>query len=322
MSKAVKKVARIALPVIGTIVAPGIGTALGSALSGASLAAIGGAVGGGLGGAIGGGGIKGALTGAALGGVGGYIGGGGLGSVAGTPLATTSGQAALQGPTAGTGILGSITRTGIGSSLARALPSSGGSLFGGGLTSPLGIGNTLLSLNQADAAEEAAKLQAQSVDRAIQTQQQNTAPYRQLGEDAIGRINEIQNDRAGFIQNNELYQSLANDAEQRLLANQAAKGKVGSGGTAAALQEQLLNIGNGLVNQEINQLQGQAGIGANAAVGAGNQISNLQVQQGNAQAAGQIGQANALSSGYQNQINTLLALQSLNKTPVYQPASI
>lgn len=315
MSKTVKKVASIALPVIGTIVAPGIGTALGSSLSGAALGAIGGAVGGGLGGAVSGGGLKGIATGAALGGVGGYIGGGGLGSVAGTPLATTTGNAALQGPTAGTGLLGSISRTGIGSSLIRALPTTATSPGSLALTA----GNLFTSLNQADAAEDAADKQIEFARQANAQQRADSAPYRQFGEEAISQINNIQNDRAGFIQNNELYNSLAADAERRLLANQAAKGKVGSGGTAAALQEQLLNIGNGLVNQEINQLQNQATLGQNAAVNAGTTSANLLTQQGNAAAAGEVGQANALSAGYQNQINTLLALQSLNKTPVYQP---
>lgn len=317
MSKSVKKIASIALPIIGTIVAPGIGTALGSTLSGAALGAIGGAVGGAAGGLVSGGGLKAAAVGAALGGAGGYIGSGGLGTVAGSSLAQTTGNAALQGPTAGTGIIGAATRTGIGSSLARALPSSSSSLF-----SPqsiaLGIGNQLIAGDQADAAEEAARLQSEAADRAIQTQQTNTAPYRQLGEQAVGQIENIQADRAGYLQNSPFYQSLAADAERRLLANQAAKGKVGSGGTAAALQEQLMTLGSGLINNDINQLQNQASIGGNAAVGAANQVSNLQTQQGNAQAAGTVGASNAYATGYQNQINTLLALKSLNQTPMYQ----
>ena len=77
MSKSVKQVAAIALPIGLSLVAPGIGTALGSTLGAATLAGIGGAVGGGIGGAITGGGVTGALKGAAIGGVGGYLSGGG-----------------------------------------------------------------------------------------------------------------------------------------------------------------------------------------------------------------------------------------------------
>lgn len=78
LSKFLKRAAKVALPVLGTIVAPGIGTALGSTLGTAALSGIGGAIGGGVGGALDGGGLKGALTGAALGGAGGYVAGGGL----------------------------------------------------------------------------------------------------------------------------------------------------------------------------------------------------------------------------------------------------
>lgn len=76
--KAIRKVAKIAAPVLGTLLAPGIGSALGSTLSSATLGGVGGALGGGVGGAMGGGGVGGALKGAALGGVGGYLSSGGL----------------------------------------------------------------------------------------------------------------------------------------------------------------------------------------------------------------------------------------------------
>jgi hypothetical protein len=320
MSKAVKTIASIALPVIGTIIAPGIGTALGSSLSSAALGGIGGAIGGAAGGAVSGGGTKSILTGAALGGAGGYIASGGLGKAAGSTLAETTGNAALQGPTQGTGVIGKVTQTGIGSSLARGASSLTGAINPASLA--LTAGNILASGNQANAARDAAGIQANSVNQAIQNQNQATAPYREFGENAINEINTIQQDPAGYINNNPLYNSLADDAERRLLANQASKGKVGSGGTAAALQEQLLNIGNGLVSNQVNTLQNQVNTGANAATGNATNTSNLITQGGNAAAAGEIGSANAISSGYQNSINTLLALQSLNKTPSYQQVNV
>lgn len=329
MSKAVKSIAAIALPIVGTIIAPGIGTALGSSLSAATTAAVGGAIGGGLSGAVSGGGIKGIAKGAALGGLGGYVGAGGfsglgeagslasgvtkvgeIGGKIGSEALKTATQGASTAATAG-----STAGSSIFSKLTQAIP---GKLLDPGRLA-LGIGNQLVAGEQAEAAEEAARLQAEAAQRGIDIQQQNSQPYRELGENAVNQINTIQADKAGYIQNNELYQSLAKDAEQRLLANQAAKGKVGSGGTAAALQDQLLQIGNGLVNQEVGQLQSQASIGGNAATGSANQISNLQTQQGAAQAGGVIGAGNAQTSGYQNQINTLLALQGVNKTPEYQP---
>jgi hypothetical protein len=162
-----------------------------------------------------------------------------------------------------------------------------------------------------DAAKEAARIQAGAVDKAIATQ----APYSELGTSALRQIQQIQQDPAAYIQNNGFYKGLADDAQQRLLANQATQGKLGSGGTASALQQALLNLGNGLVDQKINQLQTQVNTGQ---VSAGT-TSNLITDKGAAQAAGTVGSSNALQTGYQNQINTILALQNLSRAPSYQP---
>lgn len=295
MSKGIKRVASIALPIVGAVVGGPVG------------AAIGGAIGGGMNG----GGLKGAL----IGGIGGYASAGltsGLiGAPAGATLGQVTGNAALQGPTLGSGIRGALTGGGI-RALGTGITSAASSL-----ASPIQglsqIGNLLMTKESADAAKEAARLQQQGIDAAAQGQQ----PYTQLGADAVSKINQIQKDPAGYIQNNQFYSSLAKDAERRLLASEAAKGKVGSGGTAAALQDQLLQLGNGLVNQEINRLQGQANTGQASA----NTVSDLAVGRGNAGAAGVVGQNNAYQSGYQQSIGGLLALQDLNKTPPFNPTA-
>lgn len=287
MSRAIKTVARIALPIAGNFFAPGIG----------------GIIGGALGGALGGGGIGGAILGAATAGLSSGLGGSLIGAPAGASLAQTTGNALLQGPTAGSGLLGVATGGNfgpIGNSLTQA--ATGG--FSPGRL--LGIGNQLFAQEQADTAEEAARIQSQALNRAIDANQQALAPYQTLGADSVARIQEIQADPVAYIQNNPLYQNLAQDAERRLLANQAARGKVGSGGTAAALQEQLLSIGNGLVNQELSRLQGQAGLGAGAAGDLGDRVDNLLALQGDVNAAGQVGRLGALARGYENQVNTFL----------------
>jgi len=284
MSKSIKTVASIALPIVGSLV--------------------GGPIGGAIGGAIGGG-INGGIPGAVLGAAGGYASSGLVGNVAGTPLETATGQAGLYGPTQGSGVLGAVTGGGI-RALAPSISTSSSII--GGLSS---VGNQLLTQENANAAKKAAQLQSASIDKALITQQ----PYQNLGSDAVTQIQQIQDDPTGYIKNNELYNSLANDAERRLLANQAAKGKVGSGGTAAALQDQLLQIGNGLVNQKINTLQQQATIGQ----GSANNAANLITGQGAVNAAGVVGQSNAYTKGYDNQINTLLALQNLGRPVVYAP---
>lgn len=292
MSGMLKQIASIALPIVGT--------------------ALGGPIGGAIGGAIGGG-LSGGLPGAAFGALGGYAGGGALGGIvgesAGATLAQTTGNALLQGPTMGSGIMGAVSGGGL-----RAL-GSGISGAIGGATSPLSmvadIGNQLMTMGQANTAEEAAKLQSQSIDRAVAQQQ----PYTEAGQKALTQINTINADPSGYIKNNPMYSSLAEDAQRRLFANEAAKGKVGSGGTAAALQDRLLQIGNGLVQQQIGNLQNTANMGQSAT----NNVSNLTTAQGDVNAAGKVGATNAYSTGYQNQLNTLLAMQNLGKTPSYSP---
>ena len=332
MSKTVKTVASIALPIVGNLIAPGIGGLIGGAI---------------------GGGINGGLPGAVLGGITGYASGpavsGLAGNAAGSTLDAVTGVAGAQGPTYGTGIAGAVTGggvralgptvSGVANSLSNAV--SGGSdtlpwlpqvangtlapnpatsfstyanaaapASSSALTGLTTIGNQLSAQSTADAAQKAADAQVAAADRAVGYQQ----PYTELGTNAVSKINEIQADPTAYIQNNPLYNSLAEDAKRRLLANQAAKGKVGSGGTASALQDQLLQLGNGLVQQELGNLRADAGIGQNSA----NVSSNLTTGAGDAAAAGVVGKNNAYTQGYQNQISTLLALRNLSTAPSYQ----
>lgn len=248
-------------------------------------------------------GITGALTGGGLQALGtatpagaGAIGGAGAGSVAGSGIYGTVGEGAAPPIPGGAGI-GSVAST----------ASKGIS----GINPLVGIGNSLVSGANAQAATDASKQLVNADKNAIATQQ----PYNQFGQNAMDQITAIQADPGAYVANNPFYNSLADDAQRRLTASSASKGKLASGGTAAALQDNLLQLGTGLVNQQVNTLQTQVGTGQTAA---GN-TSNLQTQEGNAQAGGTVGSQNALSTGYNNQINTLLALQNLNKAPTYQP---
>lgn len=128
--KAVKKIAKIALPIIGTLVAPGIGTALSSTLSSAALSGIGGALGGAASGALSGGGLGGILKGAALGGLGGYGYGGGFDGILGSAQSALGGiQSSLGIPDFGIPQIGSAA-TGMSSVPSGALPSTSGSSLG------------------------------------------------------------------------------------------------------------------------------------------------------------------------------------------------
>lgn len=140
VGKIFKSIAPIALPILGSLVAPGLGTALGlgaggAGLAGSTLSALGGGLGGGLGGAIGGGGVGGALKGAALGGAGGYLSGGGAGELfGGTGVGRALGLANPEG--------GSLLGNALGSSTEAA--GAGGGLLSG-LLSGSGAGKAIAS---------------------------------------------------------------------------------------------------------------------------------------------------------------------------------
>lgn len=345
MSKGIKTIANIVLPNLGVVggaingvvqgggvrgairggidggiraagsmlLSPAVGTPIAGAISGAA----GGYVSGGTNGAI-----AGALNGYAAGSLSGSIGdiassvlgGTQAGDFLGIPAGVQNAASVGASPSMSAGEQSFMNK------IAGATPAGDGGIarvLGSNITpisGTLAVANGLSTLNAADAAKEAAKIQAAAVDKAITTQ----APYNELGVNAAKQIQQIQADPAAYVQNNPFYKSLADDAQQRLLANQAAKGKVGSGGTADALQTSLLNLGNGLVQQQVGTLQNQV----NSGQGAASSTSGLQTDRGAALAGGKVGAANALQTGYQNQIATLLALQNLSKAPSYQPAGI
>lgn len=292
MSKGIKKVASFALPIAAAFTGNPALMIAASAASGA---------------------INGGLKGAVLGGISGY-----LGSSAG-PIGNIA-QTATQSATNG-GVINmmnnAVAQTANGARSIFAPITSGVKNLLNDPTKMMSIGNMLMAQEGADTAEEAAKKQAAGIQKGIDANAAAQAPYTAMGADAAARIKTIQDDPAGYIRNNEFYNGLADEASRRLMANQAAKGKVGSGGTAAALQQELLNLGNGLVKSDIATLQNQADTGANAAANVGTTAANGYTQQGGVNAAGQVGAYNAYSNGYENQIRTMMALQGLNKTPVY-----
>jgi len=291
MSKAIRRVVSIAAPIVGGFLGGPVGAAIGGAIGGAAS----------------GGGVRAAL----MGGITGYMGAGaaapaGLSS-ASTSLASSGGILSM--PAASNGLGAAIS----GGVRSLAAPMGVGGISQGQL---LNAASGIVGGMNKDAAEEAAKKQAQGIQAGMNANTAAMQPYTAMGADATRRIGEIQADPAAYIQNNPLYNSLAADAERRLMANEAAKGKVGSGGTAAALQEKMLNLGTGLVNTEIGNLQTQAGMGGNAASQVGQTSYAGNVGVGDVNAAGTIGANNALTSQYQNQINTILAMQGMNKAPV------
>ena len=200
-----------------------------------------------------------------------------------------------------------------------------------GLASIIGIGASLYGASKSSsAAKSAASTQAESADKAIDFQREaletargDLAPYREAGAEQLPGLTGLitdPNQQRDFIQNNPFFKTLADDAQSRLFSNAAARGKVGSGGTAKALQNSLMLLGNDLVGQNINRRMNLTTLGQNAAAMTGtntlqgaNTISDLMTQQGNVRAAGTVGSANAWNSGINTAISTGANLYSLLK---------
>ena len=157
-------------------------------------------------------------------------------------------------------------------------------------------------LGGGDAAAGAAGAQSAAIGEAIDFQKQvykqnskNLAPFRELGARNLGGLEDLVTNpeaQLDFINNNPFFEALANRSKDTLLNNQAAKGKVGSGGTAEALQNSLLTLGTDLVNQNITQRSNLVNTGYNAIIQQGNfgnrtaqNLGSLYTDQGNANAA-------------------------------------
>ena len=195
---------------------------------------------------------------------------------------------------------------------------------------------------QASAARDAGDVQAQAAREGIEFQREalettraDLQPFREAGEAQlsglgkdVSNLSSLTNDpnrQKSFIENNPFFKLLADDAQSRLFANQAARGKVGSGETAKALQNSLMLLGQDLLNQDVqrknialNQRFNLTALGENAAArqgtattNAANSISELTAQGANATAAGIVGAANAKTAGINSGLNNALGIASL-----------
>lgn len=180
--------------------------------------------------------------------------------------------------------------------------------------------------NKAAGQQIAALRQAQAQQQAMLAQANaNVQPYMQAGGQAAAGLAPLVNDpnaQKAFIQNNPFYDALATRAKENLFSKAAASGKMYSGGTAEALQNSLLLLGNDLLNTSITQRQNLAGLGANTtnaynslAQTGTNNLSDLTTSIGNSAAAGTMGAYNATSDALSGGITTAGQLAGLIKQP-------
>lgn len=208
---------------------------------------------------------------------------------------------------------------------AGALLAGGGAAAAGATTAGVvgaGLaGASIASSREASkASRKAGRTQAAAADRAVaETRRQfeqtreDLAPFREAGTGALPGLTDLVTDpeaQRDFITDNPFFTALAEDAQSRIFQNKAAKGKLGSGETAEALQNSLLLLGSDLLNQNITQRQNLVGTGQSAAAQTGQfgaqaarSIADLGTSGAAARAAGTVGAANVRNQTFQGLLN-------------------
>lgn len=140
---------------------------------------------------------------------------------------------------------------------------------------------------QVAASKEAAQVQKEAGEQI----RADLSPFREAGAKALPQLTGLVTDtrqQRKFIEKNPFFDALAGRATETVLQNAAAQGRVGTGGTAEALQKSLVLLGSDLLNQRITQSQNLAVLGQSAAAqqaqntqATANQIGELALQRGN-----------------------------------------
>jgi len=168
----------------------------------------------------------------------------------------------------------------------------------------------------ADAQEDATKDSIAEQRRSKEEALRYFSPYADvggLGLDQVGFLTDP-NEQYQWLQNNPMFQMSLDNANDATAKMSAANGRLSAGDTLMQLQQNGLLTSQSLINDQKNSINNLLNFGygtsagqANAALGVGNNISNMMMQQGNAQAAGIMGQTNA----FNNTLNGLMGAYSM-----------
>lgn len=200
------------------------------------------------------------------------------------------------------------------------------------------------SLIGAGASQSAANTQANAANRATDTQlqmfntiNQQQAPWRQAGQNALSQIGQLMPDFTRTFNANDLKSNLAPNYAWQLEQGLGAVKNAGNlqsgligGNTLRGVNDYAQNYAgnayqnafnnyNAMQTNIFNRLSNIAGLGqtanqsvANTATGLAPSISNTQVGAGAAQAAGTIGAANAITGGMNNALGWYSLPQLMN----------
>lgn len=193
-----------------------------------------------------------------------------------------------------------------------------------------GLGVGIYSANKAAGAQQSAANTAANTQMSMYNQTAaNLAPYNAEGQTATNKLNSIlglggsmnADQLSNYLTNLPGYQFQLSQGTQAIDRSEAAKGLLNSGATGKALEQYGQGLGGSYLQGYVNQLQGLAGLGENAAAMTGNfatqtgqGVAGAQIYGGNAAAQGAIGTGNAVNGA----INQGIGLYGLTQSPAYQ----
>lgn len=187
-------------------------------------------------------------------------------------------------------------------------------------------------MSQADAVNNAANVQSQSLQQAIDEQrrqfdinQQNLAPWLAAGKTALGQQGDLlglngsgtQQSAIDALQASPLYQSLFRNGQDAVLNNAAATGGLRGGNANRSLYNLGQDTLSSVIQNQLANLGGLSGTGKSSAdslntsgsTSAAN-IGNLLSQIGSAQAGGIVGSNSAWNNGINNAFKDLTSIFS------------
>jgi len=311
MSRSLRRIASIALPIVGNIVAPGIG----------------GIIGGAAGGALSGGGLRGALLGGATSAL-----TAGLGNAIGTPGTAINWTSAAPGYSTGaqvvggSGLLGGLSRavnpSGVGQSLVQGAGRVAGALMpsgGGGGTGTVGAGTAGGGIMGSSIGNVASNvfsgIQGTQAYRDMQRQQlganrqalEAISPFAASGTAANAQLsnllglsgNENNEELLNQMRNTPGYQFQLQQGQQAIDRAQASRGGFFSGEALKASQQYGQGLADQVYNDYVRNLQQQSAQGLGAAGG----MANLYQQGGDIRANTTLARSNLLSETLANLLN-------------------
>lgn len=198
-----------------------------------------------------------------------------------------------------------------------------------GAAAAVGAGTSIISGNKAaNAQQKAAQLQIDESRRQSDQSRADEAPWRQLGEGALGKLagmyglspqlsgpGAAQQPYGGY-QQSPGYQWQLDQGVQAAQRSASARGQLGSGGTLKAITRYASGLADSDYQQYVGQLNTLAGFGQNATAGtvqagqnASNNINNAYGNMGNAQASSYANTGSAINSGINNALSAYLFQQ-------------